>query len=156
MKGLFEGKGDMLYVPDCPDCLPLLIWRTWLVPCYSFVNLNGMKARMRNLILQWDKFPLYQSLAKRLINDSFRVFVSLYYKYITFKLNCVMANWLKMTDHKTRRLTQTYVVDDNEKNSCDVRGPGFYPVVFIRVNIHNIYINVSICSLGLFYGLVYT
>lgn len=109
MKGFFEGWAEMLYMRDCQDCPPLFIWRTWLVPCYSFVNLNGMKARTRNLILQWDKFPLYQSLAKRLINESFRVFMSLYYKYITFKLNFVMANWLKMTHYKNRRLTPTYI-----------------------------------------------
>lgn len=109
MKGFFEGKGKILYMPDCQDCLLLFIWRTWLAPCYSFVNLSGMKARTRNLILRWDKFPLYQSLAERLINESFSVFMSLYYKYITFKLNFVMANWLKMTDYKNGRLTPTYV-----------------------------------------------
>lgn len=109
MKGFSEGKGEMLHMPDCQDCPLLFIWRTWLVLCYSFVNLCGMKARTRNLILQWDKFPFYQSLAKRLTNESFRVFVSLYYKYVTFKLNFVMANWLKMTDYKNRRLTPTYV-----------------------------------------------
>lgn len=138
MKGFFEGKGEMLYMPDCQDCPLLFIWRTWLVPCYSFVILNGMKARTRNLILPWDKFPLYQSLAKKLINESFRVFMSLYYKYITFKLNFLMANWLKMTDYENRRLTQTYlsilttlVIMRNIPAISE--GPGFCPMAFISV-----------------------
>lgn len=135
MKGFFKGKREMLYMPDCQDCPLLFVWRTWLAPCYSFVNLNGMKARARNLISQWDKFPLYQSLAKRLINESFRVFVSLYYKYIAFKLNFVPANWLEMTDYRNRKLTPTHLdhTSDNEKNSCDLRGTGFSPVAFISV-----------------------
>lgn len=95
----------MLYVPDCQKCPLLFMWRTWLVSRYSFVNLSGMNTRTQNLILQSDKFPLYQSLAKRLINESFRVLVSLYYKYITFKLDFVLANWWKMTDYRKSRLT---------------------------------------------------
>lgn len=126
----FEVKREMLYMPGCRVCPPLFIWRTWLVPYDSFVNLNGTKARTRNLISQWDKFPLYQSLAKRLINESVRVFVSLYCKYITFKLGFLTMNWLKLTDYKNQKadINLHGSLGDNGKKSCDFRGPGFYPV----------------------------
>lgn len=127
-------------MPDCQNCPLLFMWRTWLVSCFSFVNLNGMKARARNLILQSDKFPFYQILAKRLMNESFRVFVSLCYKYITCKLDFGLANWWKMIYYKTEGWlhcknlpSNVDHVDDDEKNSCDFRGLGFYSLAFISV-----------------------
>lgn len=130
----------MLHMPDCQNCLLLFMWRTWLVSCFSFVNLNGMKARARNFILQLDKFPFYQILAKRLVNESFRVFVSLRCKYITCQLNFGLADWLKMIDYKTEgwphcKNLRSNVdhVDDDDKNSCDFRGLEFYSPAFISV-----------------------
>lgn len=54
MKGFFENKGEMLYMPDCKTSTTIYLKN--LISSRLFVNLNGIKARTRNLILQWDKF----------------------------------------------------------------------------------------------------